>query len=100
MTPEEFQALREAVRAQHSTKGITTRAFCFCGSSQGGPAGTPACRALRAVNALALERDMLRDFLDEAVKAHQESCEVRRWSNKLGFGPRPICSCLQAGRLG
>jgi hypothetical protein len=39
------------------------------------------------------ERDELRAFLDLAIPLHDESCEVRRWAHKLGFGPRPECHC-------
>lgn len=39
------------------------------------------------------ERDELRRFLDESLKPHDEACEVKRWANKLVFGPDPECSC-------
>ena len=39
------------------------------------------------------ERDELRIFLDRAMPLHSEFCEVRRWVDKLGFGPPPECRC-------
>ena len=43
---DDLQALRSAVRVQHLRGGMQPATSCACGAPAGGPAWTPACRAL------------------------------------------------------
>lgn len=65
LTDEDIIGLAKAAHLQHDQyhpkAGLQTTCHCICGAFTGGPAGSPACRALAALEKAAKEMSRLKN---------------------------------------